>query len=61
MIAEVADTHTVLWHLAADPRPSAGARALVEAAAERGNRVGISTITFAEVVYLVEKKRIPEG
>jgi PIN domain nuclease of toxin-antitoxin system len=61
MIAAVADTHSVLWHLAADPRLSAGARAFIEAAAERGDRIGISAITFAEVVYLVEKKRIPEG
>ncbi len=58
MIAAVADTHTVLWHLAADQRLSNAARSFIEAAAARGDRIGISAITFAEVVYLVEKQRI---
>ncbi len=61
MIAAVADTHTALWYLAADPRMSAGARGFIEKCAGRGDRVGISVISFAEIVYLEEKQRIPLG
>jgi len=58
MIEAIADTHAVLWLLTNDPRLSVVARETFIAIAGRGNQVGLSAITFAEMVYLVEKSRI---
>ncbi len=58
MIAGIADTHTALWHLYADSRLSTRARAFIEDAARNGNKIGICTISLAEIVYLVEKRRV---
>lgn len=58
MISAIADTHVALWYLFADPRLSARAKAAIEDAFARGDRIGISSITFAEIVYLGEKGRI---
>jgi PIN domain nuclease of toxin-antitoxin system len=60
-IAAVADTHTALWHLYGDPRLSPAAEAFIADAAAARQKIAISTISLAEVVYLVEKKRIPEA
>jgi PIN domain nuclease of toxin-antitoxin system len=59
MIAAVADTHTALWHLFDDSRLSAPARVFISEAAGARRKIAISTISLAEVVYLVEKKRLP--
>jgi PIN domain nuclease of toxin-antitoxin system len=59
MIAGVADTHTALWHLFDDARLSAAAAAFINEAATARHKVAISTISLAEVVYLVEKNRLP--
>ncbi|MFZ0803954.1 MAG: PIN domain-containing protein [Terriglobales bacterium] len=59
MIAGVADTHTALWHLFADKRLSATADAFIKEAATTRRKIAISTITLAEVVYLIEKNRLP--
>ena len=59
MIAAIADTHAVVWYLSADPRLSAKAQRFIETIARNGDAVGISAITLVEVVYLVEKDRIP--
>jgi PIN domain nuclease of toxin-antitoxin system len=58
MIEAVADTHAALWLLTNDPRLSTVAKDTFLAIAGRGNQVGLSAITFAEMVYLVEKHRI---
>lgn len=58
-IAAVADTHTALWHLFDDARLSANAEALINDAATQRRKIAISTISLAEVVYLVEKNRLP--
>lgn len=60
MIVAVADTHTIIWYLFNDPRLSDIARQTIETAAVKGNQIGIASITLAEIVYLSEKKRIPE-
>ena len=60
MIIAIADTHTVIWYLFDDPRLSDTARQTIETAAADGNQIGIGSITLAEIVYLTEKKRIPE-
>src|SRR5258708_11062572 len=59
MIAGVADTHTALWHLFDDKRLSAAAEAFINNAATARQKIAISTISLAEVVYLVEKNRLP--
>ena len=59
MIAGVADTHTALWHLFDDDRLSAAAEAFINEAATARRKIAISTISLAEVVYLVEKNRLP--
>lgn len=58
MIAAIADTHTALWYIFADSRLSATGRNLIDEAAAHGDRVGVSVISLAEIVYLVEKHRI---
>lgn len=59
MIAGVADTHTALWHLFGDKRLSATAEAFINEAATARRKIAISTISLAEVVYLIEKNRLP--
>jgi len=59
MIVAVADTHTAVWYLLDDPRLSAvGASAIDEAVVSRF-KIAISAISLAELVYLVEKGRLP--
>jgi PIN domain nuclease of toxin-antitoxin system len=60
-IAAVADTHTAIWHLFGDPRLSATAESFIEEAASARRKIAISTISLAELVYLVEKGRLPEA
>ncbi len=59
MIAGVADTHTALWHLFDDPRLSRPAADFIDQAARARHRIVVSSISLAEVVYLVEKNRLP--
>lgn len=59
MIAGVADTHTALWYLFADSRLSSVAKSFIDSAATRRQKVAISSISLAEVVYLSEKNRLP--
>jgi PIN domain nuclease of toxin-antitoxin system len=59
MLTAVSDTHTVIWYLANDSRLSAVARVVFENAAQQGDQIAISSVTLVEMVYLVEKGRIP--
>jgi PIN domain nuclease of toxin-antitoxin system len=59
MIAGVADTHTALWYLYDDGRLSMTAGAFIDQAGEGGNRIVVSAISLAEIVYLIEKNRVP--
>jgi PIN domain nuclease of toxin-antitoxin system len=61
MIAAVADTHTIIWYLANDARLSMKAKATLDDAVRSGEQIAISAITLVEVVYLVEKGRVPAG
>jgi PIN domain nuclease of toxin-antitoxin system len=58
MFRAVADTHTVVWYLYDDARLSPTARTWIEEAAAADEQIAISTITLAEMVYLIEKGRI---
>jgi len=59
MIAGVADTHAALWFLFGDPRLSATAKNFFDAAAAAHRKIALAPISLAEVVYLVEKGRLP--
>ena len=59
MIAGVADTHAALWYLLKNPRLSATARQFMDDAAASGLDIVLSPIRLAEIVYLVEKNRLP--
>ncbi len=59
MIVGVADTHAALWHLFGDERLSALAGDFIDQAAAARDRIVVSAISLAEVVYLVEKNRLP--
>lgn len=59
MIAGVADTHTALWYLFKNPRLSATARTFIDDAANAGHDILLSPISLAEIIYLVEKGRLP--
>jgi PIN domain nuclease of toxin-antitoxin system len=58
MLAAIADTHAAIWYLYADPRLSRNADAFMQMAEVRGDQIGLSSITFVEMVYLIEKGRI---
>lgn len=58
MIRAVADTHTVLWYLFADPHISPIARTTGMTAAGDGDQIALSVISLAEMIYLIDKGRI---
>lgn len=59
MIVAIADTHTAIWYLFSDARLGAEASAFIDKAAATGDQVGVSAISLAEMVYLIERGRIP--
>jgi PIN domain nuclease of toxin-antitoxin system len=61
VIDGVADTHTALWYLLKNPRLSVTARRFMDDAAGAGHEIVLSSISLAEIVYLVEKGRLPES
>jgi PIN domain nuclease of toxin-antitoxin system len=58
MIAAIADTHAVIWYLFSDERLGRAASAFIESTIANGDHIGVSAISFAEMVYLIEKDRI---
>ena len=59
MIVAIADTHTAIWYLFSDPRLGKAASAFIDETIAKGDHVGVSVISIAEMIYLVEKGRIP--
>ena len=59
MVVAIADTHTTLWYLFSDPRLGRAASAFIDATVVKGDHIGVSAISVAEMVYLIEKGRIP--
>ena len=55
----MADTHAALWYLFGDPRLSAPAKAFIDDAAASGRKIVLSVISLAEILYLIEKNRLP--
>jgi PIN domain nuclease of toxin-antitoxin system len=60
MIVAIADTHATIWYLFSDPRLGSAASAFIDDTLTRGDHIGVSAITIAEMVYLIEKGRIPD-
>jgi PIN domain nuclease of toxin-antitoxin system len=59
MIVAIADTHVTIWYLFSDLRLGSAASAFIDDTVARGDNIGVSAITIAEMVYLIEKGRIP--
>ncbi len=59
MIAAIADTHAALWYLFSDSRLGHSASAFIDTTVADGDHIGVSAISIAEMVYLIEKGRIP--
>lgn len=58
MLAAVADTHSAIWYLFGSNALSQTAKQIIEKAATDGLYVGVSSLSLAEIVYLIEKQRI---
>ena len=61
MITAIADTHAAIWYLFSDPHLGRVASAFIDAAIVNGDHIGVSAISLAEMVYLIEKGRIPSN
>ncbi|HLJ29749.1 MAG TPA: PIN domain-containing protein [Candidatus Angelobacter sp.] len=59
MLVAIADTHAAIWYLFSDSRLGAAASAFIDNAISNGDHIGASAISVAEMIYLIEKGRIP--
>lgn len=50
-----------LWYVLRNPSLSKSAKAFIEDAANAGLSIAVSAISLAEIIYLTEKKRLPES
>jgi PIN domain nuclease of toxin-antitoxin system len=60
MSAVVADTHAAIWLLMDEERLSKAAREAFAAAFVAEAPVYVSAVSLVELVYLIERKRLPE-
>ena len=59
MAAVVSDTHAAVWYLLNTKNLSSNAQRAMDDAAKAGDPVYVSSISLVEVVYLVEKGKLP--
>lgn len=59
MNAALLDTHAAIWHLLAAAELSQSATALIDDVTRRGGPLFVSAVSVLEVLYLVEKGRVP--
>ena len=57
----IADTHAIIWYLTKSNRLSRVAFDFFESTIRNNEIIYISVITIVEIVYLVEKGKIPES
>jgi hypothetical protein len=57
----VADTHSAVWYLLQSPRLSRVARERMAATIAGGDPILVPSICLVEIIYLVEKNRIPQA
>lgn len=60
MSAVVADTHVVIWYLQNPDKLSPNAVIALDNAVDSGYPIYLSAITIVEIIYLVEKNKIPK-
>ena len=60
MSALLPDTHAIVWYLLQSERLSSSALDRIEKVIAQGDSIYISSISLAELVYLVEKGKVPE-
>ena len=58
-MSAVLDTHAALWYLLDTKNLSPTAAALIDEAARNGSPAYLSAISLVEVIYLVERGRLP--
>jgi PIN domain nuclease of toxin-antitoxin system len=59
MIVAIGDTHTTIWYLFSDSRLGKVAPEFIDSTIAKGDHIGVSAISVAEMIYHVEKGRIP--
>jgi PIN domain nuclease of toxin-antitoxin system len=60
MTGLVLDTHSLVWYLLGSQRLSSTAGHEIDACLERGDSLKVASVSLVELIYLVEKKRLPE-
>ncbi|MDJ0578367.1 MAG: type II toxin-antitoxin system VapC family toxin [Xenococcaceae cyanobacterium MO_234.B1] len=60
MTSVVADTHALIWYVCDPDKLSTTALNALDRASNTGNLIYISAISLVEIVYLVEKNRLPK-
>jgi PIN domain nuclease of toxin-antitoxin system len=58
-MALVLDTHAVVWYLSGSKQLSPTARTVIASAERNAENIFVSAISLVEVIYLVEKGRLP--
>lgn len=59
MTAVVADTHTIIWYLKDASKLSENATIALDKAIHTENLIYVAAISLVEIIYLVERSRIP--
>lgn len=60
MSSVVVDTHALIWYICDPDKLSTSALNALDRATNTGNLIYISAISLVEIVYLVEKRRLPK-
>lgn len=60
MSAVIADTHAIIWYLRSPDKLGIDAAIALDSAINSGNPIYLSAISIIEIIYLVEKRKIPE-
>lgn len=61
MGAVVADTHTIIWYLLNSNHLSANATQALDEAIAASDPIYLASISIVEIVYLVEKSKLPNA
>jgi PIN domain nuclease of toxin-antitoxin system len=59
MLKAIIDTHAIIWYVFNDARLSSTAGTFIDDTIRQGDRLGLATISLVEMVYLIEKNKIP--
>jgi PIN domain nuclease of toxin-antitoxin system len=59
MSIALADTHAVIWFLSNDRRLSKSAKQFMDDAEANEDKIAVTSMSFVEMVYLIEKGNIP--